>query len=526
MFAVFHVPLTDVRPFVDESTGRVGNPVWPMVLLPDELYRRPFVRGFGMARQRWSGGVDEWSGEDFFCDLTGAVRLTEPVLRVMGARPGFKRYCAFRRLFWDGQFKAQGSVVGRGEVGFGLNLTRDAAALSGPEMATMIDGLLRQPVRVSPPNGTPHSSILSHCGSALAATYLLASTAAAGQANALANPWWLSAGTPLMVVEGRQGSEVETWPAPARGLRELPLLGPAGIRVFFGKRTIDGRDRAVWFFECDRQGLHDRDVLRRLRLNVTRLHSALAALRVLADLQTKGRLAPQTAEARQRLAASLGQYMPFLYKERHHGMALPPFVAAALSMAEALTPSMFSSLRALIPDPGRGLASQLDMAAERLPGLQPAPEPALEWDMFIAHAGHDLPAAEALFDAIGSRARVFLDQKRLLLGADWDLELARAQRRSRMTVVLVGAVTDSAYYLRSEIAEAISLARVDGERHRVVPVYLLGAASRAQAQPYGLNLKHGVEWEPATTPWSVVADRLVDTLVRTRDASTRSPPPA
>jgi hypothetical protein len=60
-----------------------------------------------------------------------------------------------------------------------------------------------------------------------------------------------------------------------------------------------------------------------------------------------------------------------------------------------------------------------------------------------------------------------------------------------MTVVLLGESPETAYYLRSEIASAISLSRIDGERHGVVPVYLQGEAGRANAL-YGLNLKHGI----------------------------------
>lgn len=184
-------------------------------------------------------------------------------------------------------------------------------------------------------------------------------------------------------------------------------------------------------------------------------------------------------------------------------------------MAETLTPAMFASLRALIPAPGRGLANQFDMAAERLPGLQPGPEPAPTWDIFTTHAGPDLPAAQSLFHALGSRVRVFLDQECLLYGDDWDLELGRAQSLSRMTVVLVGAGRENAYYLRSEISAAISMARVDKTRHRVIPVYLSGADSRNAAKPYGLNLKHGIELA-ANPDWSLLANQLLDTFARAR----------
>jgi hypothetical protein len=200
------------------------------------------------------------------------------------------------------------------------------------------------------------------------------------------------------------------------------------------------------------------------------------------------------------------------------GFEASPFLRAALTMVEELTPAMFASLRALHPAPGRGLSAQLDRAAEAIDRVRPAaPEPQ-EWDVFIAHAGPDVQAAEHLFDAIGARARVFLDSRSLLPGDDWDLVLPAAQRRSRMTVVLVGGDADRAFYLRSEIAAAINMARVDGQRHRVVPVYLEGGVGRGGADPYGLNLKHGIEMGDGGG-WVQVADRIVETLQRSREAT-------
>ncbi|HJZ82724.1 MAG TPA: toll/interleukin-1 receptor domain-containing protein, partial [Pyrinomonadaceae bacterium] len=110
------------------------------------------------------------------------------------------------------------------------------------------------------------------------------------------------------------------------------------------------------------------------------------------------------------------------------------------------------------------------------------------WHYFIAHAEHDRAAAEELFDLLSPGAKVFLDSKRLLLGDNWDQKIARAQRESLISVVLVSNCTDSAYYEREEIAAAIELARQNEQRHRVVPLFL-DAPSEI---PYGLRLKQGI----------------------------------
>ena len=81
-----------------------------------------------------------------------------------------------------------------------------------------------------------------------------------------------------------------------------------------------------------------------------------------------------------------------------------------------------------------------------------------DWDFFIAHAGDDLPDALRLHDLLGSKSRAFVDQRCLLYGDDRDRELAAAQRRSLITLVLASAKADEAYYARTEIAAAIRLA--------------------------------------------------------------------
>lgn len=525
MFIVFQLPLTDVRPFIDGATGRVPEPVWPLVHLPDDPFRKPYVRGFGSAQRRLSGGVDDWPGEDYFCDLSHAVRFPTAVLRgrFPAGRRGIRRYCRFRRLFWDGQFQREGSVVGRVEMGFGLRLGAAEEPLGSTELGEILDALLAQPLRVlgrgAQDATAPRvvTTTLNRCGSAVADAYLRASTGLPALQLIDGHGWWVQAGTPMLVVEAVQGHDVDAFPGGTRALESLGTAAPRGIRVFHGNRKLEGRERPVWYFESS-PGSHDRDALRRLRLNVTRLHAVLGSLRLLSDLQVRGRLAPTTDAARARLKICLSGYLPYLYQRQYMGFESSPFLRAALSMVEELTPAMFASLRALHPAPGRGLSAQLDRAAEAIDRVRPSvPEPA-EWDIFIAHAGADVHTAEQLFDAIGARARVFLDSRCLLLGDDWDLVLPGAQRRSAMTVVLVGDGADQAFYLRSEIAAAINMARVDGQRHRVVPVYLEGGIGRGGAEPYGLNLKHGIEMGDGVG-WAQVADRIVDTLKRSRAAT-------
>jgi hypothetical protein len=114
------------------------------------------------------------------------------------------------------------------------------------------------------------------------------------------------------------------------------------------------------------------------------------------------------------------------------------------------------------------------------------------WDFFLAHAAADKEVAESLYDLLCPPFRVFLDSRCLLPGDDWDRELAQAQSRAAMTLVLVSSRAEKAYYQREEIAAAIDMARRDKDRHRVVPIYAKSPQELGDDLPYGLRLKHGL----------------------------------
>jgi len=115
-----------------------------------------------------------------------------------------------------------------------------------------------------------------------------------------------------------------------------------------------------------------------------------------------------------------------------------------------------------------------------------------DWDFFLAHAGPDLDLARNLKRALEPPAKTFLDDEDLVLGDDFDKELAEAQQSSLISVVIVSPHTEDAYYQREEIAAAIQMSREDPHTHRVVPVFFNQAQIGSRKIPYGLRLKHSL----------------------------------
>ena len=138
-----------------------------------------------------------------------------------------------------------------------------------------------------------------------------------------------------------------------------------------------------------------------------------------------------------------------------------------------------------------------------------------KWDIFLAHSSHDTATARTLYDSLSSTLRVFLDVCSLEPGGDWDIEIPRAQRESRATVILLSSASQRAYYAREEVARGIALARADPTRHEVFPVYLEGAPS-GDIAPYGLLLKQSLTCE-RDGGLSGVAEKLRNILASVKE---------
>lgn len=142
---------------------------------------------------------------------------------------------------------------------------------------------------------------------------------------------------------------------------------------------------------------------------------------------------------------------------------------------------------------------------------------------FIAYASPDFAVAERLYYLLAMESTVFLDHHSLRPGGDWDRELAAAQRRAQITVVLVSDHTEESVYQREEIATAIEMARRGS--HKVVPLWLR-RPNPPDPVPYGLRLKQGLA-VPDTDNLTEVARKLLQEALGFEPAAfPRAPAPS
>jgi hypothetical protein len=113
--------------------------------------------------------------------------------------------------------------------------------------------------------------------------------------------------------------------------------------------------------------------------------------------------------------------------------------------------------------------------------------------------------------------RVFLDTEGLTAGDPWPDVIRQAQQSSLLTVVLVSDRSDSAYFQKEEVVEAIKLAREEGIR-RVVPVYLTGRSENRVRTP--LRQLQGIFWEEGDSLLAV-AQRIEEALKRSKKYEAR-----
>ncbi len=337
-------PLCDLRPFVPGGAGRLAVPPWPVVE-PE----REFVRGFGVVQRRRRGGIDPWVGEEHFCSAARALRFPtrfSPGPQLEGTRR-VAAACAFRRLLC-----APGPSA-RVEIGVSLRPTgpRDRPLGVGP--SALLSWVTALPVTIAPhARGPVHA--LAAAGAPLADALARATTRTT---ETLAGNPWIVAGEPLVFVDAELG-ELDALPA---GARAVAGLDAAKLSLHHARVRSCGHTLRTWTLLGARRG--DKDVARRLRIHLMRMHAERESLRAVLRALALGRLAILPKDpAADTLQRYLQGAMRMLERRRPWGLDGGELLAAAQDYDELVEQGLRTSLMGQLEQARRSVAERVRRA--------------------------------------------------------------------------------------------------------------------------------------------------------------------
>ena len=258
MLTSIQYPFADARCFTADDGRRLSRPHWSA---PDT--ESDFVRAFGGVTVRPRGGASI-GGEQYRCEARWAVRFAQPGL-------GPDRRCAFRRFYADGK------VLAKFEIGIARNVFSEPLAASG-EIDAILEQLAAVPVIKTP------ARPLGELGPVLARAYMHTSTAHGFFG--IWEPWWVRAGTPVMLVMYRKEDQLVL---PAELTPVQASQGHHSVTVAHWWQRFRGKLRPVWFLGYQPE---DYTLARQLRIDLVRLHSEYQSLWIILRHIATGALLP------------------------------------------------------------------------------------------------------------------------------------------------------------------------------------------------------------------------------------------
>jgi hypothetical protein len=304
-------PFADFRTFLPDEGGRLSRPAWPLVR-PD----KDFIRSSGPIRRRRKGGDAGWAAEEAYTDVSEVVRLPPHLGRLPPAASIVDGTieCAFRRYLSDGR-------AARVEIGFSLDIDR-ASALAPIDGLTLLRSVLSLRVKVGARRSPRQATQLVNAGDPLAKHFLLATTRHQMAPQACPQSWWLSPGSPVLVVEYDRNP---IFPAHTHHLIHVPV---ANCSLSHAWVELSGLRCSVWFIAAPEA---EPEPMRRLRIHLIRLHTEQECLKnVLIRLKQGGGrdLAVNTLNA-DLIEQYLNDSIRVLRKTKRRGLCQQPLLEAA-----------------------------------------------------------------------------------------------------------------------------------------------------------------------------------------------------
>ena len=297
-----------------------------------------FIRSFGPIEERIRKGAGLfWDAEDAYCEGSHAVRFAS-LMSKGRMRPGARAIAAVQCMFR--RFYANEMCVSRFEIGLRERMPRGCQRFSRDYFQFASECLSLQVTA----NGVQNAKQLPAIGPDLAALYLRSTTELAGKLVKPTQSWWVGDGSPLGFLEYGE-NQARTLPESAFA---LPIGSSDGLKLDFARLPIGNRLVGVWFCRVAERRAN-LDLLRRLRVNLFRLHSEIESVKYVTHRFLRGRLFDDiSSEEAIRLERYLVKSRKLLRRRQRYGVPQEPILLAVQEcnelIADGVTPTLLAQI--------------------------------------------------------------------------------------------------------------------------------------------------------------------------------------
>jgi hypothetical protein len=262
-------PFADSRAFLEEETGLLSRPTWPV---PSADYE--FVRFFGSVRSRKNGGLKGWVGENQVCEAERALRFHK-IPTFVDSESGLRIpiQVVFRRFFFEGL------ALGKFEVGIGTRYG-DTVALTREQMRSLIQHVLSLPVEIPNPLGGVAHCELGEANKYLVRLYVAGSTMTSQMNLIHSKNWWVKPGAPLLFLQFKAGEKISIpFPGKPVTFKDDWWNYSAATKLSCHRVPYKGVEMRMWVMGVSSP--YYPSEVRALRLYLLRLHAECQCLKLI-----------------------------------------------------------------------------------------------------------------------------------------------------------------------------------------------------------------------------------------------------
>lgn len=319
-----------------EENIRLKVPSWPQ---PD-MQRKHFLRNFGQVAERKRGGSNDFAAEESYCSARMSIRYKDLHKQAYQLETGQSVviYNSYRRLYADGYF------LTKLELGFIDNLENRLATTSKEEEVPLISYLKHY---LSGITCTVHGTDTLHykAGKLLAANYCEATSTR--KKDAPKYQQYVKDGQVCMVLVYTSNDNI-ILPKQAKKINEYSA-NDEFIKLYGYKLHLDDSYYKVWLIETTlpEQQLSQplRNLLRRLRINLLRIHAEKETVRMVLNALKTGLVeVPEQSRQASTVQTYLKKASEKLFKKDRYALDQTDMLAFALQSEDTLQPGEFVTL--------------------------------------------------------------------------------------------------------------------------------------------------------------------------------------